>query len=108
MSTLSAIASGQFASAHEKLGRNRPVDTLKQGDLNADFFQRIMREQFESEHIKVDSAQPVAHESKGSSIITELTAHKVNKILGHFPYSLELQNDLGKQESKEVSICVNY
>jgi len=106
LSTLSAIASGQFASAHEKLGRNRPVDTLKQGDLNAEFFQRLMREQFESEHIKVDSAQPVAHESKGSSIITELTAHKVNKILGHFPYSLALQNDLGKQESKEVMVKV--
>ncbi len=106
LSTLSAIASGQFASAHEKLGRNRPVDTLKQGDLNAGFFQRIMRQQFESEHINVSAAEPIVHESKGSSIITELTAHKVNKILGHFPYSIALQNDLGKQETKDIMVKV--
>ncbi|WP_250657928.1 phosphotransferase [Alkalimarinus coralli] len=106
LSTLSAIASGQFASAHERLGRNRPVDTLKQGDLNPQFFQRIMRKQFESEHLTVGTAEPIVHESKGSSIITELTAHKVNKILGHFPYSLSLQNDLGKEETKDVMVKV--
>ncbi|MFN3587084.1 MAG: phosphotransferase, partial [Moraxellaceae bacterium] len=28
-------------------------------------------------------------DSKGSSIITELTAHKINKLVGHFPFRLE-------------------
>ena len=30
--------------------------------------------------------------SKGSSIITELTSHKINKLIGHFPFILHDQH----------------
>lgn len=88
ISTLSAIAADQFARAHEKLGRNRPVHYLKLGDLDRDFFNRI----FSGNAVGsvVQDVKPLAVQSKGSSIITELTSHKINKLVGHFPYTLSM------------------
>ena len=42
LSTLSALASGQFATAHERLGRNRPTHGLKDEHLNHDFFSKML------------------------------------------------------------------
>ena len=44
LSTLSALASGAFATAHEKLGRNHPTHGLKPEHLNREFFQRVIGE----------------------------------------------------------------
>ncbi|MGK0249597.1 MAG: hydroxymethylglutaryl-CoA reductase (NADPH) [Oleispira sp.] len=108
LSTLSAIASDQFARAHEKLGRNRPVEFLKLGDLNSDFFTRAMQSYnqhhgFEVEEVLVEGINQIQLESKGSSIITELTAHKINKLVGHYPFELKLA---GVSESKKVMVKV--
>ena len=90
LSTLSAIASDQFARAHEKLGRNRPVEWLKLSDLNSQFFTRAMQSYYDRTNIYVEQAEALSIESKGSSIITELTDHKINKLVGHFPFALTL------------------
>ena len=37
ISTFAAIVGGQFAKAHEKLGRNKPVNWLTRGEINCDF-----------------------------------------------------------------------
>jgi len=103
LSTLSAIASDQFARAHEKLGRNRPVEWLKLGDLNADFFTRSMQTYYERQNIQVEEVLPIKLENTGSSIITELTAHKINKLVGHYPFELKLA---GQSESKKVMVKV--
>ena len=87
LSTLSAIAADQFARAHEKLGRNRPVEYLKLADINTDFFTRALRE-LQSDTPAVMAAQALTIENNGSSIITELTSQRVNKLLGLFPYQL--------------------
>lgn len=42
LSTLSALASGQFASAHEKLGRNHPTLGFTEEHLNEEFFSNIL------------------------------------------------------------------
>lgn len=39
---MSAIASGQFASAHEKLGRNHPTLGLKEKDMNEKLFSECL------------------------------------------------------------------
>ena len=103
LSTLSAIASDQFARAHEKLGRNRPVEWLKLGDLNEAFFTRSMQSYYERTNIEVETVLPMQLESKGSSIITELTAHKINKLVGHYPFELKLA---GQSEAKKVMVKV--
>ncbi len=103
LSTLSAIASDQFARAHEKLGRNRPVEFLKLGDLNSDFFTRAMQSYYQRQNILVENVKQIQVDSKGSSIITELTAHKINKLVGHYPFELKLA---GLTESKKVMVKV--
>ncbi|MCC2637949.1 MAG: peedicted hydroxymethylglutaryl-CoA reductase, partial [Moraxellaceae bacterium] len=87
ISTLSAVAADHFARAHEKLGRNRPVNYLKLGDLDAGFFNSVFSAAGLGA-LQVEAIEPLRFESKGSSIITELTSHKINKLVGHFPFRL--------------------
>ena len=42
LSTLAAVASGQFATAHEKLGRNHPTHGLREEDLSKELFAKIV------------------------------------------------------------------
>ncbi|UTW49358.1 phosphotransferase [Bacterioplanoides sp. SCSIO 12839] len=106
ISTLSAIASDQFARAHEKLGRNRPVEWLKLGDLNEDFFAQALSASGEY-RAPVKELQPLNLSSKGSSIITELTAHKINKLVGHFPFRVVTGEDGEAQgESHDMMVKV--
>lgn len=93
ISTLSAIANGTFAIAHEKLGRNRPIEWLKLDELDDSFFQKIFTDYFEDTNIQVRSTCSVKTLSKGCSIITELTSRKSEKLLGHFPFQLEINKD---------------
>jgi hydroxymethylglutaryl-CoA reductase (NADPH) len=88
LSTLAAIAADQFARAHERLGRNRPVNYLKLADLDTQFFAEALHHSGFSE-LRPYAAEPLEVLNQGSSIITELTAHKVSKLLGHFPFTLK-------------------
>ena len=102
LSTLSAVASGQFATAHERLGRNRPVQWFTREDLGPVFFERGLREALGDPALTVEAAQPVPTRSTGSSIVTELTARKVNKLVGHFPFRLDYRSGGGGRASVEV------
>lgn len=86
LSTLSALANGQFAMAHEKLGRNRPVKYLEEAELNLDFFRAIL-----AKAPRPLKGPPTAyralpmHDDK-NSIVTDFTKRRLNKLLGLFPY----------------------
>lgn len=87
ISTLAAIASDQFAKAHEKLGRNKPIQWLEVKDITPSFFSdRLSLPVKSCEQILID---------QGSSIITELTSSSssVKKFIGLLPYKIGLQND---------------
>jgi len=88
ISTLSAIAADHFARAHERLGRNRPVNHLKLSDLDTQFFAEAMQQSGLTD-LRPYAVEPLRLENKGSSILTELTANKLNKLLGHFPFTLK-------------------
>jgi hydroxymethylglutaryl-CoA reductase (NADPH) len=87
LSTLSAVASGQFASAHERLGRNRPVDFFGLKDLTPAFFTPGVRRVHEDERFSVAAVEPTKADL-GSSIVTELTGRAISKLVGFFPYRL--------------------
>nr|WP_298141811.1 phosphotransferase [uncultured Pseudomonas sp.] len=87
LSTLAAVAADQFARAHERLGRNRPVDYLKLADLDTQFFYEALSQSGLCE-LRPYAVAPLQFDNRGSSIITELTAHKVSKLLGHLPFLL--------------------
>jgi hydroxymethylglutaryl-CoA reductase (NADPH) len=86
LSMLSAVTNGQFAAAHERLGRNRPIDWLTPDDLNLEFFRGLkLGEGLKSiERLEI----PL-----GSSILTELSARRAQKAIGFFPFRLTYENN---------------
>ncbi|KPA14011.1 Hydroxymethylglutaryl-CoA reductase (NADPH) [Candidatus Magnetomorum sp. HK-1] len=92
LSTNSAVVGGQFAGAHERLGRNRPVNHMKRGDFNIDLITKIMQQTLEDDSIQVQEFNPIKEKSSGTSIITQQTSGKINKLLGIFPYKLVYSN----------------
>jgi len=103
LSTLSAVASGQFATAHEKLGRNRPVKFFQRGELNEGFFEQHLRAATMDPALRVETAKPVKVRL-GSSILTELTARKVDKLVGHFPMRLHIARGDGRSGNLDVLV----
>jgi hypothetical protein len=81
LSTLAAIATGEFALAHERLGRNRPVRAFADADLNAEFFQRALRESLGDANLEVDRVERL-DSGPGSSILSEFAAHRIGKAVG--------------------------
>ncbi|NBV42234.1 hypothetical protein EBR96_05640, partial [bacterium] len=89
--TLSAIDSGRFAVAHEKLGRNRPVKWFTQADFTNRFFEPGLKAAFGDSTI-VNSVTPTSVQL-GSSIISELTSRKVDKTVGFFNFRISYTSD---------------
>lgn len=95
ISTYGAIMSGEFAKAHEKLGRNKPVNWLTRSDLTIDFLKETLV------HL------PNAHEIRtldwlndhgvDNGIITNITSKISNKPMGFLPVKLGFAD--GKQAS---------
>lgn len=104
LSTLSAIASGQFAKAHERLGRNRPVEWLREEELDESFFTLGLRRYSADQQVKVIEVAPESRDEElGSSIITDLTSRRVRKLVGHLPYTLRVKSKKGRAELKVIA-----
>jgi Hydroxymethylglutaryl-CoA reductase len=82
LSTLAAIATGEFASAHERLGRNRPVRPLSTHDLTPAFFERGL-ERALGRPAQITSVDTIESEA-GASILGELTARRFTRDVGVF------------------------
>ncbi|MFI9248749.1 phosphotransferase [Streptomyces sp. NPDC053069] len=96
LSTVSAAVSGQFASAHERLGRNRPVRWFQLDELDPEFFESALGTS-ESPGAKVTSVEAL-HLPMGPSVLSELTSRTVKKAVGLFP--MQLRVDRGDVEEK--------
>jgi NADP-dependent 3-hydroxy-3-methylglutaryl-CoA reductase len=101
LSTLSAITSGQFVSAHERHGRNRPVQWFTKADLTPSFFEESLKRVHKDPDLSVVHVQPLAFEM-GSSIITELTARKVQKLVGFLPLQLRFRRGNATESRLDV------
>ncbi|MEU7136088.1 phosphotransferase [Streptomyces sp. NPDC046261] len=91
LSTVSAAVSGQFASAHERLGRNRPVRWFQLDELDAQFFESALGHS-EMPGVKVTGVETV-HIPMGPSVLSELTSRTVKKAVGLFPMQLRVDHD---------------
>jgi NADP-dependent 3-hydroxy-3-methylglutaryl-CoA reductase len=87
LSTMCAIAGGQFVAAHERLGRNRVARWFTRDDLGRSFFEPGLRRTLGDDALTVVAAEPT-EEAWGSSIVGELTAARTGKLLGILPYRL--------------------
>ena len=106
LSTMSAMSSGHFARAHERLGRNRPIDHLKLSELNPDFFTGLMRDQLQDDSLEVLSAAQIENAEVGCSIITEFAARKVNKLIGLLPFRLRYKSSSHAEKELEVMVKI--
>jgi NADP-dependent 3-hydroxy-3-methylglutaryl-CoA reductase len=101
LSTMSALLSGHFALAHERLGRNRPVPWLKKSDFTPELFQKSL-----AADVLAGDAVVAVHETQvklGSSVITELSASRnTNKLLGFEPRRLTLQSSAGETRNVDL------
>ena len=92
---------GEFAAAHERLGRNRPVRFLARDDLTPAFFEPSLRVAYDDASLRVRSVNPLP-DCTGSSIISELTGRKVGKLVGLIPLRLHHDGQGGEATTDVV------
>ena len=78
LSTFASIVSGEFAKAHEKLGRNKPVDWLLKNELNSSFLLNCLTEQKE----KIESIEIINNDLLENGILTHIASRTTKKIIG--------------------------
>lgn len=89
LSTLSAVIGGQFATAHERLGRNRPVQWFTARDLTVDFFRDNLIEPVGRAPSGPFDSVEVAAAVSSFSVISELTQRvSSQKLVGVVPVDL--------------------
>ena len=103
LSTASAMASGQFAAAHDRLGRNRPVVWFTLKDLNSSFFTRGFKRVLNDPDVEITNVETTEMEI-GSSIISELTSRKVEKMVGLAPRRVHFKNSDGTEGYRDVVV----
>lgn len=98
ISTYAAIVSGEFAKAHEKLGRNKPVKWL----LPSEITESLVREMISAQHhdAEVFSVKLNEENLTENGIITTLTARASKKLIGFIPMTVNVSgsNGLGRGE----------
>ena len=90
LSTYAAMVSGEFAKAHEKLGRNKPVDWLQWKEVDQVFIQEIIKPHFNKKIVN-------AHILKGeveNGILMNLSKRVNRKLIGFIPIDIELVNQV--------------
>jgi hydroxymethylglutaryl-CoA reductase (NADPH) len=78
ISTLAAIVSGQFARAHQKLGRNKPVKWLLRSEIDKEFF-KLNMPYFEN---PIDDVGFHNENHLDNGILTDLTRKISKKVIG--------------------------
>lgn len=95
LSTQAAVTGGQFADAHERLGRNRPVRWLRAGDLGPTFLEPMLARSLGAPDLRISRVEAIECEM-GSSIVSELSARGVgDKLVGLFPLRLHHHSSAG-------------
>ena len=88
ISTLAAVASGQFADAHERLGRGHRVNWLSAADLDVPLLEPMLAEAMDEPGLTVTDVVRLEEDTR-SSILSDLTARGDNrKLIGLFPLRL--------------------
>ncbi len=89
ISILAAMASGQFARAHQKLGKNKTVNWLLKSDLTTDFIKNHIPE---IHGHPIQSTEILVHSSINNGILTNLVKRVSKKVLGFIPMHIDNGN----------------
>ncbi len=94
ISTLAALASGQFARAHQKLGKNKTVNWLLKSEIDTTFIKSNIGE------INGNPISAVEHlqtDNIGNGILTKLVQRVSKKMVGLIPLLIYYGSDEPKQ-----------
>eukprot|EP00118_Oscarella_pearsei_P018422 m.188658 g.188658 ORF g.188658 m.188658 type:complete len:418 (+) comp39393_c1_seq4:1112-2365(+) len=99
LSTLSALGTGQFATGHERLGRNRPDLGLKPHHLDAEFFSKVIGSGCEAQEWK-----PLPVDSR-NSILSDIVKNKdITKVLGILGFEVTYKDASEKVDVRKVAV----
>lgn len=98
ISTYAAIVSGEFAKAHEKLGRNKPVDWLTRAEIDALFVQKCLAPNLKEDAVK--NIRFLGEQSVDNGVITTLTSRVSKKLMGFIPLEVEWETERSAQRSQ--------
>ena len=101
LSTGAAMASGQFAHAHDRLGRNRPVAWFSKSDLTPAFFEAALQKSLGDPGLQVSVVEPVTM-TMGSSIIADISSRNMEKQVGFFPMRAYYTSSSGEDSHVDV------
>ncbi len=90
LSTLAAIVSGQFARAHQKLGRNKPVNWLLRSEIDSDYIAKHIS------NIEGAQLQGVTFKegmTMDNGVLTELTGKVSRKVIGFIPFEVTIAGE---------------
>ncbi|WP_168800712.1 phosphotransferase [Psychroserpens sp. NJDZ02] len=102
ISTYAAIVSGEFAKAHEKLGRNKPVKWFLKSEITPDFIQSNLSNYFKDK--KIVTVKPNNDVLLENGILTNIASKVNKKITGFIPFQVNYTNANNILDSKKVLV----
>ncbi|WP_422107372.1 phosphotransferase [Winogradskyella sp.] len=102
LSTFAAIVSGEFAKAHEKLGRNKPKDWLLSSEINPDFIKSSLNGFFRDKDIETIEIVDEAHVDTG--ILTNIASKTTTKVTGFIPFRVAYRHFANTKAQKDILI----
>lgn len=89
LSTYAAMVSGEFAKAHEKLGRNKPVEWLQWNELNSNFIKSILPKSIAENTSNIEFSKYEVE----NGILMNLCKRVNRKLIGFIPVSIETKSE---------------
>ncbi|WP_299111170.1 phosphotransferase [uncultured Winogradskyella sp.] len=102
LSTFAAIVSGEFAKAHEKLGRNKPTNWLLPSEINLDFIKLSLNGFFSDKDIQ--TIEIVKNASIENGILTNIASKVNRKVTGFIPLKIEYNHNANVIKEKDIII----
>lgn len=88
VSTIAAIVSGQFARAHQKHGRNKPIKYLLRSEITQKFVEEILS----CSKTEIESVSFHANASLNEGVLMNLTKKVSKKVIGFIEMDFHLKN----------------
>jgi hydroxymethylglutaryl-CoA reductase (NADPH) len=99
ISTYAAIVSGEFAKAHEKLGRNKPVQWLLKSELTTKFLSEVASERNGN---NLFSYRVLENDTLDNGILTVIANRTSKKMIGFIPIERNHKPQNGEVYSEKL------
>ena len=106
LSTLAAVVGGQFASAHERMGRNRPRPVFSEKELGAAFFEPGLRQALDDPSLAVEAALPLPGVALDGGLLGEMTRLRNRRAVGLFPRRITFRSPRHGPGTRDVLVRV--